>query len=150
MVVAPGWLQILTELDREIFRPFMYFIMESPMITMSFLGVLLSLTPSWSLFWLRLPFCLQALTLVIFLLLSLFLFLSEDFFNFFSLFSLLFWWISLLVFCDTRQHWWFSKLELCSRMESFTFSLMLMPLFKNLFSDSRKLIYSLSNNTSSF
>ena len=150
MVVAPGWLQILTELDREIFRPFMYFIMESPMITMSFLGVLLSLTPSWSLFWLRLPFCLQALTLVIFLLLSLFLFLSEDFFNFFSLFSLLFWWISLLVFCDTRQHWWFSKLELCSRMKSFTFSLMLMPLFKNLFSDSRKLIYSLSNNTSSF
>ena len=150
MVVAPGWLLILIELDREISWLFIYFIMDWSILTISFLGVLLSLTLSWSSFWRSLSFCFLAISLVLFLLLSLFLFLSRYYFNLFSLLSLLFWGISLLIFCDTWQYWWFSKMELYSRIESITFCLMSMSLFMRLFSDSRNLIFSLTNNTSPF
>ena len=130
----------------------MYFIMESPVITISFLGALLSLTLSWSSFWLHLLFCILAVTLVLFLLLSPLLFLQADFFELISFLCshYTFCLISLLVFCDTWQHWWFSKLELGSRIESITFCLMLMSPFQKLFSDLKNLIFSLSNNTLSF
>ena len=81
----------------DISRLFIYVIMALRVIIISFLKFLLSLTSSWS--------DSNDLTMFIIILLPRkMIFFSEYFFIFISLFSLLFWWISLLDFCDTRQH----------------------------------------------
>ena len=75
--------------DREISRPFIYFIMESPMITISS-GVLLSLTSSWSDsndFWLHLlSFCFLEVTLVLFL-----------------IFLIIYWWLCHSLFAKSKR-----------------------------------------------